>query len=128
MNSVQKVFDRDAKVSMVIVMNNLAKIPMANEYLKGGVLGGVEPQLSARQRDVLGFMYSYFMSHKRYPSHQEISDMLGVTSRTAAANHINAMEKKGFILKVRGKAKITESGLYALNIEDEENPIQPDLL
>lgn len=101
---------------------------MAREHLvKGGVLGGVEPELSPRQREVLGFMYSYFMAHKKYPSHQDIGDRLG-KSRAAAAPHINALEKKGFIVKVQGKARITEAGLLALDIEDEENPVQPDLL
>ena len=61
--------------------------------------------LTERQQQLLEFLKEYHSSNGLMPSTREIQVHFGFASQTAAVSHLKALEKKGVIQKVPGKAR-----------------------
>lgn len=61
--------------------------------------------LTDRQQELLDFLRSYHSRTGLMPSTREIQEHFGFASQTAAVSHLRALEKKGVIKKVAGKAR-----------------------
>ena len=61
--------------------------------------------LTQRQQQLLEFLKEYHYNNGLMPSTREIQDHFGFASQTAAVSHLRALEKKGVIQKVPGKAR-----------------------
>ncbi|MFP4026618.1 MAG: transcriptional repressor LexA [Candidatus Brocadiia bacterium] len=65
-------------------------------------------KLTERQREVFDFIRSRFRAESRPPTVREIADHFGFASPKAATDHLDALEKKGFILRRNRKARNIE--------------------
>jgi repressor LexA len=61
-------------------------------------------ELSPRQRDVLDFIATMLEQRGIPPTYREIGDALGIASTNGVADHVKALERKGFIAKEGGGA------------------------
>lgn len=61
--------------------------------------------LTQRQQQLLEFLKEYHSNNGLMPSTREIQVHFGFASQTAAVSHLKALEKKGVIQKVPGKAR-----------------------
>lgn len=61
--------------------------------------------LTARQQQLLDFIRSYHRTTGVMPSTREIQQHFGFASQTAAVSHLRALERKGAIKKLAGKAR-----------------------
>jgi DNA-binding MarR family transcriptional regulator len=74
------------------------------------------PPLSAKQRQVLTYLFKYFMAHRFYPTNREIMQHIGVRGTTAVA-YLSPLEAKGYIERTSSSArnvKISVRGLEYL--------------
>lgn len=55
--------------------------------------------LPKRQQDVLDFLVAYIRDHGYAPSIEEIGDALGMRSTSTVAYHLDALTKKGLIIR-----------------------------
>ncbi|WP_407732619.1 LexA family transcriptional regulator [Pseudocitrobacter faecalis] len=62
-------------------------------------------QLTTRQEEVLGLIENYQKRLGFPPTVYELANLMGCTSGNAAAIHIKALEKKGYISVARGAAR-----------------------
>lgn len=62
-------------------------------------------KLSPRQQEVLGEILEYQELCHRPPTVQELADIMGFKSPNAAAEHLKALERKGFISITKGAAR-----------------------
>lgn len=58
-----------------------------------------------RQSEVLEFIRSYLLAKQLPPSRREIAAHLGVHSVTAIQCHLDALEKKGLVVRRKGIAR-----------------------
>lgn len=63
------------------------------------------PPLTARQQAVLDFVHAHQRDHGHYPSLREICAHFGFASPFAATRHLRALETKGALQRVAGKAR-----------------------
>ncbi len=63
------------------------------------------PLLTARQQAVLDFVHAHQRQHGHYPSLREIGAHFGFASPFAATRHLRALEAKGALRRVAGKAR-----------------------
>jgi repressor LexA len=61
-------------------------------------------ELSPRQRDVLDFIATMLEQRGIPPTYREIGDALHIASTNGVADHVKALERKGFIAKEGGGA------------------------
>jgi repressor LexA len=61
--------------------------------------------LTKRQQELLDFLRKYHTETGLMPSTREIQHHFGFASQTAAVSHLKALEKKGVIKKLPGKAR-----------------------
>jgi repressor LexA len=54
-------------------------------------------ELTERQREVLGIIVEYITAHGFPPTQREIGEAAGITSTNGVADHLAALERKGFI-------------------------------
>ncbi|MFV0388624.1 MAG: LexA family protein [Pyrinomonadaceae bacterium] len=54
-----------------------------------------------KQRDVLEYIRRFMLEQKYCPSYQQIARELGLRSKGAIAKHIEALEKQGFLKRIR---------------------------
>ena len=64
----------------------------------------VFPKLTDKQLECLRFVFDFYTEHLYYPSRQEIGEALQV-SAPAANYHIEALVKKGYLLRVEGERR-----------------------
>ena len=62
-------------------------------------------KLTPRQHDTLEAIRVYIAKHGFSPSMREICDALGVASTNSAHEHLSALEDKGYITRLPGKAR-----------------------
>lgn len=62
-------------------------------------------ELTDRQKELLDFLKSEFSTKGIMPSTREIQAHFGFKSQTAAMGHLRALEKKGVIQRLPGKAR-----------------------
>jgi repressor LexA len=61
--------------------------------------------LTARQQEILDFLHEQVTRTGIMPSTREIQEHFGFASQTASMNHLKALEKKGAIQRLAGKAR-----------------------
>jgi repressor LexA len=61
--------------------------------------------LTDRQHQLVGFLRSYQRQHGVMPSTRDIQQHFGFASQTAAMSHLKALERKGAIRRLAGKAR-----------------------
>jgi repressor LexA len=61
--------------------------------------------LTARQQEILDFLQDEMTRTGIMPSTREIQEHFGFASQTASVNHLKALEKKGAIQRLAGKAR-----------------------
>lgn len=64
-----------------------------------------ESFLTDRQRELLDFLREYQRRHGVMPSTRDIQRHFGFSSQTAAMSHLRALERKGVIQRLAGKAR-----------------------
>ncbi len=74
-------------------------------------------ELTSRQKELLDFLKSEFASSGIMPSTREIQAHFGFKSQTAAMGHLRALEKKGMIQRLPGKARAV---IFPDSLEREE--------
>lgn len=62
-------------------------------------------QLTTRQQEVLTYLESRLRQSGLMPSTRELQQHFGFASQTAAVNHLRALERKGAIKRLAGKAR-----------------------
>ncbi len=62
-------------------------------------------QLTKRQREVLAFLKDCMHKNGIIPTSREIQEHFGFASQTAAMDHLRALERKGVIRRLPGKAR-----------------------
>ncbi len=72
------------------------------EGLVGGPGGG---ELTERQRKVLGYIETHLRQHGFPPTIREIGLHLGIKSTNGVNDHLNALQKKGFLTREEGKSR-----------------------
>lgn len=61
--------------------------------------------LTERQQELVSFLRQYQRSHGVMPSTRDIQQHFGFASQTAAMSHLKALERKGAIRRLAGKAR-----------------------
>ncbi len=74
-------------------------------------------ELTERQKELLDFLKSDFRKTGIMPSTREIQAHFGFKSQTAAMGHLRALEKKGVIQRLPGKARAV---IFPESLEREE--------
>jgi len=74
-------------------------------------------ELTQRQKELLDFLKSEFTNTGIMPSTREIQAHFGFKSQTAAMGHLRALEKKGVIQRLPGKARAV---IFPESLEREE--------
>lgn len=59
----------------------------------------MNPYLTERQKQVLAVIRDHFLQYGYAPSLTELQQILGITTKRGVVNHLNALEKKGFIIR-----------------------------
>lgn len=70
-------------------------------------------ELSARQKEVLDFIRSHIEKRSYPPTLREIGAALGIKSTNAVSDHLNALVRKGFIMRDKSRSRsitIPDSG------------------
>lgn len=62
-------------------------------------------QTTARQAEILAFIGNYIATKGYSPSVKDIADYCGFASTNAAQDHLNALERKGLVLRNPGVAR-----------------------
>lgn len=64
-------------------------------------------RLTERQKEILFFLHAYIEEEGYAPSFREILEFIGAkpSSVVAARDHLDAIEKKGYIKRARGKLR-----------------------
>ncbi len=76
-------------------------------------------ELTKRQREVLAFLQQCLNNNGIVPTSREIQQHFGFASQTAAMDHLRALERKGAIKRLPGKAR-------AVMLQDSAEP-KPDI-
>ena len=74
-------------------------------------------ELTKRQKELLDFLKAEFASSGIMPTTREIQAHFGFKSQTAAMGHLRALEKKGVIQRLAGKARAV---IFPESLEREE--------
>lgn len=61
--------------------------------------------LSKRQQQILEFMRDYWRQHQRAPTVREIQEGLHLSSTSVVNHHLEALDRKGFIVRDRGVSR-----------------------
>ena len=80
-------------------------------------LSSMSKELTDRQKELLDFLKAEFSNTGIMPSTREIQAHFGFKSQTAAMGHLRALEKKGVIQRLAGKARAV---IFPETLEREE--------
>ncbi|MHB1562924.1 MAG: transcriptional repressor LexA [Leptospirillum sp.] len=86
--------------------------------LDGEKLKKTKP-LTERQEEVLRFILSWMRENSSPPTITEIANHLGIPYPKSAGTHLEALEKKGYIQKIPGKARGIRLTPKASSFQDE---------
>ncbi len=78
---------------------------MRRDPLPHKLVNVTSAKLTARQREILGFIRETELRRGDGPTTREVQARFGFASQTAACDHIRALERKGALQKVSGKAR-----------------------
>lgn len=73
--------------------------------------------LTKKQSRILNFIKNYFIDEQSMPTLQDISNNFGWSSANAAAVHISALKKKGFLIERPGKTPAYKMAYVKIKIE-----------
>ena len=65
----------------------------------------MNPELTSRQNEILEYLRKSQRTTGLMPSTREIQHSFGFASQTAAMSHLRALERKGVIQRLPGKAR-----------------------
>jgi len=74
-------------------------------------------ELTPRQRQVLDFLRQFSDANQRPPTHREICAHLGTTSTNGVAEHLQRLEKWGWIVRDARLAR-------GIRFTDDDGPVQ----
>jgi repressor LexA len=74
--------------------------------------------LTTRQAEILEFLHEFRRKERIAPTYREISDYFGFKSTKAAADHVYALEKKGYLRRHSGRSR----GIELLNSASQSAP------
>lgn len=63
-------------------------------------------ELTEKQRAVLEFLVAHIETEHRWPSLQDIADHFRWSSPNSATLHLDALERKGYITRNRGRMRL----------------------
>ncbi|BAM07366.1 transcriptional repressor LexA [Leptospirillum ferrooxidans] len=86
--------------------------------LDGGTTRKVKP-LTERQEEVLRFILSWMQANSSPPTITEIANHLGIPYPKSAGTHLEALEKKGYIQRIPGKARGIRLTAKSSSFQDE---------
>ena len=72
--------------------------------------------LSNRQRSILEYMYARSQRDGILPSYREIGDAMGIRSTNGVSDHIKALVRKGYLLRIGGTGKAALARAMTLTI------------
>lgn len=61
--------------------------------------------LTERQREILAYLESFSAEHGYAPTMREIADHFGWTAPHSAVDHVEALERKGYVTRQAGQAR-----------------------
>ncbi|MBA4368853.1 MAG: repressor LexA [Desulfobacterium sp.] len=64
-----------------------------------------EIKLTIRQTQILDFLFEFQLKERMAPTYREIADHFGFKSTKAAADHVSALEKKGYLRRHGGRSR-----------------------
>jgi len=79
-------------------------------------LYSMSAELTNSQRRVLDFVESRVLSGESPPTYREICQRLGYRSPKAAADHVAALERKGYLIRRKGHARAIRLTGYSLGV------------
>ncbi len=79
--------------------------------------------LTARQAEILEFLQDFWRKERIAPTYREIVDHFGFKSTKAAADHVYALEKKGYLRRHSGRSR----GIELLNFAPLTTPRSVDV-
>ena len=59
----------------------------------------MHPYLTEKQRRVMEIIRDFFLEQGYAPSLGELQQLLGISTKRGVVNHLNSLEKKGFIIR-----------------------------
>ena len=62
-------------------------------------------ELTDRQRAVLDYLVEFAIVRGKPPTIREIQEFFGYESKTSAVAHLDALERKGFIRRLKGESR-----------------------
>lgn len=77
--------------------------------------------LTIRQRNILEFISEFITDHGYPPTYQEIADKFGIASKHGVVRHLNALIKKGYIVK-------SDTSARSIRIMDQRYQASPSTL
>lgn len=84
--------------------------------------------LTDRQRLVLRFIESHIRQHGFPPTIREIGQHLGIKSTNGVNDHLNALQKKGFLTREEGKSRTLQlRGTGPVANDDDDDPMGNEL-
>lgn len=75
------------------------------------------PPLSQRQRDTLAFIERFIATHGYPPSLREMAEALGIRSTNGVADHVRALEKKGYLERTESRSRALRVGDHGQLLE-----------
>jgi SOS-response transcriptional repressor LexA len=66
------------------------------------------PTLTDQQRRVLDYLYDYTLAHGYQPSFREVGRHFGWTSTQAVADHLRALQRKGYVRITLGSPRAVD--------------------
>lgn len=76
-------------------------------------------KLTLRQQEILGYLRLHFQTSQNWPSFREIQEHFGFASTNAVMGHLRALERKGYISRVAGRARTFR---LAVDLADSQRP------
>ena len=82
-------------------------------------------ELTERQKKVLGYIDSHIKQHGFPPTIREIGLHLGIKSTNGVNDHLNALQKKGFLTREEGKSRTLQL-VHSPSSDDDDHRVAND--
>ena len=79
--------------------------------------------LYRKQREILQFLKEFITTHGFAPTIREIANALGLSSPATIEEHLQALERKGVILRIRGKKRAISISSEFQQLPESQIPI-----
>ncbi len=82
----------------------------------------MRPPLTERQSAIYDFIGTFLRTHRKPPTLKEIGEAVGITSTNGVSKHLDALEAKKYIVRVRNQARsirlTDQADAYALDRDE----------